>query len=206
MNPRPEEPLEERPGPDPDARLMLAFQRGDRRAFDQLVERYANALVNYFYFQSRDQDLAEDCAQDVWAKLFRARDQYEPRALFRTWLFRVARNHWIDTLRSLGRRPPPLSLSLGEGEEGSSSLAERLAALPGGGIESLERRELAERLGAALGRLTEEMREVFLLGEIEELPYAEIARILGIPVGTVKSRMYHAVRRLRAWLGQDLKP
>jgi RNA polymerase sigma-70 factor (ECF subfamily) len=93
----------------------------------------------------------------VWAKLFRARDQYEPRALFRTWLFRVARNHWIDTLRSQHRRPQPLSLSLGEGEEGAGSLSERLATSADGGIESLERRELAERLGIALCRLTAEM-------------------------------------------------
>lgn len=183
---------------DPDVAAMLEFQRGDYDAFQRLVERHTEALVNYFYFQSRDRQLAEDCSQDVWLKVFKSRSDYSPRAQFRTYLFRVARNHWIDRFRSQSRRPTETPLESDTDEAGAGGgLLDRLPA-DGDDPESGVRRADAARLVArALQRLPEEMREVYILAEIQGLPYAEVAELLRIPVGTVKSRMFNAVRKLQ---------
>lgn len=188
---------------DPDVALMLAFKKGDDAAFEKLVERHSRALVNYFYFQCGDHDLAEDCAQEVWIRVFRARNDYVPRARFRSWLFRVARNLWIDTYRSMSRRPQETSLEgpagggKGEGGTGEADLSGVLPARSRPADAGLEEEELAAVLAGILRELPPQMREVYVLGEIQGLPYAEIAGILGIPVGTVKSRMFNAVRRIR---------
>ncbi len=76
---------------DPDVAAMLAFQRGDIQAFEELVARHTDVLVNFFYFQGRDSSLAEDCTQEVWLKIFRSCDDYQPRARFKTYLLRQLR-------------------------------------------------------------------------------------------------------------------
>ncbi|MAG56898.1 MAG: RNA polymerase subunit sigma [Planctomycetes bacterium] len=188
---------------DPDVALMLAFQQGDYDAFGQLVEQHMDSVVNYFFFQCRDRDLAEDCTQEVWAKLFRSRQDYQPRARFSTYLFRVARNHWIDRFRSLSRRPGEARLE-GDGdgaEDDGAGLIDRLPVQTDDPEAGIRAEEAAELLARALRRLPGEMREVYLLGEVEALPYAEVSTILAIPIGTVKSRMFNAVRKLEEILG-----
>lgn len=183
---------------DPDVASMLAFQRGDYDAFQGLVERHTEALVSYFFFQSRDRQLAEDCSQDVWLKVFKSRDDYQPRARFRTFLFRVARNHWIDRFRTRARRPRETPLE-GDGQDAESG-GGPLDRLPAGGDDPdarVRRSDAARTAARALQRLPEEMREVYILAEVEELPYAEVADVLRIPLGTVKSRMFNAVRKLQ---------
>jgi RNA polymerase sigma-70 factor (ECF subfamily) len=191
---------------DPDVVLMLRFKDGDYEAFGKLVGKYTRPLVNYFYFQCGDRDRAEECTQELWSKIFRSRSDYLPRATFATYVFRVARNLWIDVYRAGARRPSTATLSGDPDEDsGGAPLSDRLADVSGPDPgEVLESRELAGILARALGRLPPEMREVFVLAEVEELPYAEIASTLGIPVGTVKSRMFNAVRRLREILGRSL--
>jgi RNA polymerase sigma-70 factor (ECF subfamily) len=187
---------------DPDIAFMLQFQEGDDGAFKVLVAKHTDALVNYFFYQSGDRSVAEDCTQEVWSRIFRSRGEYEPRARFRTFLFRVARNLWIDQVRSGARRGRTLRLDA-EGEDGSNFGAASSLAAPGAPPEeSLREQELAQALAKALAKLPEEMREVFVLGGIEGIPYGEIAETLDIPVGTVKSRIFNAVRRLR----ESLKP
>jgi len=204
VNPRDRRPLAGDAMADPDVGLMLAFQGGDDGAFAELVARHSEALVNYFYFQSRDMDLAEDCAQEAWVRIFRSRHEYNPRARFRTYLFRVARNLWIDVYRSGSRRRQEASLDA-EGAPGGGDPLRLLERLPGAAEapgRDLDRRELAALVAEALAGLPAEMREVYVLGELEGLPYAEVAELLHIPVGTVKSRMFNAVRRLRERLGR----
>ncbi len=183
---------------DPDVAAMLAFQRGDYDAFQDLVAAHTDSLISYFFFQCRDRQLAEDCCQDVWLKVFKSREDYQPRARFRTFLFRVARNHWIDRFRAQSRRPGETSLDADS--EGSEPGGGPLGRLPSEGDDPETRalRSDAARIVArCLRRLPEEMREVYILAEIQELPYAEVAELLRIPVGTVKSRMFNAVRKLR---------
>lgn len=185
---------------DPDVRLMLAFQGGDDAAFESLVERHTGSLVNFFYYQSGDRGVAEDCTQEVWARILRSRRDYEPRARFRTFLFRVARNLWIDHFRSGSWRQRSRE---SRGTAGAGEGLDRAQQIPSGEPppdRPLREAELAAAVAAALKRLPPEMREVFILGGIESVPYGEIAATLGIPVGTVKSRMFNAVRRLQDML------
>ena len=86
-----------------DVELMLAFKQGDYNAFALLVERHQLGLIQFFYAQGGDRALAEDCTQEVWRKIFRAREDYTHRAQFKTYLLRVARNLWIDVFRSKSR-------------------------------------------------------------------------------------------------------
>ena len=191
---------------DQDVVLMLEFQAGDDRAFSTLVEKHQKSVVNFFFFQCRDLDRAEDCAQEVWVRVFKARDSYHPGARFRTWLFRVARNYWIDVYRSLKRRPREETIEADEGRaESGTSLRNQLAASAAPPSLSAERNEMVRQLAEGLSRLSSDMREVFLLAEVEGLPYAQIAEILEVPEGTIKSRMFNAVRKLRDHC-RNLKP
>ncbi|MCB9831559.1 MAG: sigma-70 family RNA polymerase sigma factor [Planctomycetes bacterium] len=188
---------------DDDARLMLAFKRGDYNAFATLVERHQKALIQFFYAQHPDRQMAEDCTQEVWRKVFKARADYEVRARFKTYLLRVARNHWIDVYRSRVKHGPLLSLD-GAQEEENPGMA---AAVPGAErtpLAELSGRELQEIIEEALGRLPEPQREVFVLAEFQGLRYQDVAQILDIPVGTVKSRMFNAIRRLRELLHREM--
>ncbi len=178
---------------------MLAFKQGDVSAFTELVDRHRDTVVNYFYAMGRDRDFAEDLAQELFVKLFRHRADYEPKAAFRTYLFALARNLWIDAYRSRRRSSTERSLDA-EQESGAGTIGDRLVADVVRPEEGAERSETAAAIAAAVAKLPDEMREVFVLGAMQERDYADVAKTLDIPVGTVKSRMFHAVRKLRAWL------
>ncbi len=185
---------------DPDAALMLAFKHGDVSAFTTLVDRHRDAVVTYFSVMSRDRDLAEDLAQELFVKLFRHRNDYEPKAAFKTYVFSLARNLWIDAYRSRRRYASQQSLDASAGDD-APALGERLEAEIERPETGAERAETAERIREAVAKLPPDMREVFVLGAVQERDYAEVAETLAIPVGTVKSRMFHAVRKLRVLLG-----
>ena len=174
---------------------MLAFKGGDTGAFDALVEKYQVPLVNYFLGQSWDAALAEDCAQEVFVRLYTHREGYEPSATFRTYLYRIAHNLWIDHIRRRNSRPSVRSLP-GVADDGQPSMDLHAARDidPSG---NMVREETGVAVQAAISGLDDEHREVFLLGHGRGLGYDEISSVLGIPVGTVKSRMFHAVRKLR---------
>jgi RNA polymerase sigma-70 factor (ECF subfamily) len=187
-----------------DIELMERFRSGDRAALEELVNRHHGSLVRYFYMQCRQRETSEDLAQEVWARIIRHRETYTARARFQTYLFHIARNLWIDRYRSRKSAPPMISADApaggADGDEGTTLAA----LLPGSERDPAEEaslREQAERVRAAVRTLPDTLRDVFELGEIQGLAYAEVARILDIPVGTVKSRMFHAVRRLRECLG-----
>jgi RNA polymerase sigma-70 factor (ECF subfamily) len=200
-----------RPGeeasPDDDVKLMLLVQAGDEEAFAELVRLHSTRLLRYFYVQSRDHALAEDLCQEAWARVYRARADYRPEARFLTFLLHIARNLWIDTYRAAQVRPFATALG-GQGAEAQDQAATPLR----GGAEQvpvdrgLERAELRRLLAEAIAALPPEMLKVFEASELLGMPYAEISEMLGIPVGTVKSRMWHAYRRLRRALGPRLDP
>jgi RNA polymerase sigma-70 factor (ECF subfamily) len=185
---------------DPDAALMLAFQGGDADAYTTLVEKHRDAMVTYFFAMSRDRDLAEDLAQELFVKLYRHRRDYEAKAAFKTYMFSLARNLWIDAYRSRRRFASEQSLDALGGEE-DGGVADRVASEAESPLDGAARAELADRIREAVQHLPPEMREVFVLGAMQERDYSEVASALEIPVGTVKSRMFHAVRRLRGLLG-----
>ncbi|MDJ0840200.1 MAG: sigma-70 family RNA polymerase sigma factor [Acidobacteriota bacterium] len=180
---------------DKDAACMLRVAEGETAAFEDLVNRYQSALVQYFTIQSQDPVLAEDLAQEVFLRLYRSRASYRPTARFKTFLYRIARNLWLDNCRSKKRAGTPIHLD--DEPDGTDRLSEKQTNDP-----TLSWGLNGRCLLRAVSDLPEKQRDVLLLGQIEEMPYPEIARVLEIPVGTVKSRMYHALENLRAHFGK----
>lgn len=171
-----------------DAALMLRVRADDRDAFAALVKRHQKMLLNFFARSGVQYD-CEDLVQQTFLRLYRYRDRYTPTAKVTTFLFLLARQVWIDELR---RRKRHQRLVAGLAAEPHPEQVEPVAADAGaaGGLD----------LEQALATLPEGLRQVVELGVYQDLPYAAIAEILSIPVGTVKSRMFNALAKLREFL------
>jgi RNA polymerase sigma-70 factor, ECF subfamily len=186
-----------------DPELMADFRRGDAQAFDVLVARHQTGLLNFFFRLVWDRQVAEDLSQEVLLRLFAHSAGYEPRAKFTTYMYRIARNCWVDHLRRTKGDRKTRSLDA-ESEEGRT-LAETLAIGVEDPSSTVKKSELADAVVEAVDELQEEHKLVFILSEVQGLKYHEIGETLGVPVGTVKSRMFHAVKRLKDKLGRSLK-
>jgi RNA polymerase sigma-70 factor (ECF subfamily) len=191
--------------PDEDRDLMLRARSGSREAFDELVARWQGRLLGFFFRQGGDRELAEDCSQEVLVRLYKARDRYTPDARFATFLFTIARNHWIDVARARHVRPDLRATSGANDDDGEDRLS-RLAAPEPTPIAHAAQMDEVARLRSAISRLPEPLREVVELGVIEGMPYAEVSSVLSIPVGTVKSRVHAAVHALRTLLAAPSAP
>ena len=185
-----------------DAELMERFGAGDDEAFRRLMERHEKPLLGYFWRRCLDRALAEDCVQEVFLRLVRHRGSWRPDAKFTTYLYRIAENHWIDRYRSKKSSPPPASLGDLVDEDGAQIEAAFAASGPQPG-ERAAQLELGEKIRRAVLRLTEEQRAVFALAETRGMRYEDIASVLHIPVGTVKSRMHAVSTRLRELLAEE---
>lgn len=167
--------------------LMLAAAAGSEAAYFTLVRRLEAPLLNLFERLGAHHDEAQDAAQETFLRLLKAASQYTPLAPFRAFLFRIARNAWMDFCRSRQRR-------------------ERHVAAPGGletahlRDECLSHPEQIE-LAEALDGLSTAHRQVLVFSLYGGLSYSEIAAVMGIPEGTVKSRAFHALRQLRRSMG-----
>jgi RNA polymerase sigma-70 factor, ECF subfamily len=189
-----------------DLELMRRFQGGDVDAFTELYERHLRGLLNFFFRLCWDRALAEDFAQEVLLRVFKSAKKWEPNAKFTTFLYRIARNYWIDHCRLLSTQNENVSLQTRVGgEDGTATLIDKLPDDIRPPDDDLDRRELYGAIMGALNQLPEEQRMVFVLSEIEELRYQEIAEIMEIPLGTVKSRMHTAIGKLQELLG-DYRP
>jgi RNA polymerase sigma-70 factor (ECF subfamily) len=178
---------------DPDVQLMLRVTQGDEEAFDELCRRYRRQLSGFLYSLCWNADAAQDYAQEVLVCLWLARERYEPTGSFRSYIYKIARNHWLSALRKRKCRPEPMLLEeIWETVEDESGLERLLIA-----------RYEDRRIKLAIADLPERYRLVFVLSHFEGMKYAEVAEILEIPVGTVKSRMSAAVRILRDKLSKE---
>ncbi|MEW6279524.1 MAG: sigma-70 family RNA polymerase sigma factor [Candidatus Eremiobacterota bacterium] len=164
-----------------DDRLVRAHLQGDRRAFEQLYQRHGRGI--YAYLRLEAASAAEDLLQETFARLLRVLPSYRPEGRFAAYLYRIARNLVMDWHRR-GRRQLPWDQAGAERLRDPASPPDRLAA----------DREEAHRL---LRALPPEQREVVVLREFLELPFADIARLTGAPLGTVLARMHRALDRLR---------
>jgi RNA polymerase sigma-70 factor (ECF subfamily) len=179
---------------DEDAQLMLAYAGGEMRAFEMLYSRHRGALYRYLMRQARDNEVANDLFQEVWSRVVVNRARYEPRAKFRTFLFTLAHNCFIDHCRRVRARPS------GPGVEDADA-ADLLPADDSLRPErELERNEESRRYRSALAALPAEQRDVYLLHEESELSLEEIARVTGVGAETAKSRLRYAVNKLKAAL------
>lgn len=185
-----------------DAELMRRFGEGDDEAFRRLVERHEKPLLGFFWRRCLDRALSEDCVQEVFLRLVRHRGSWRPEAKFTTYLYRIAENHWIDRYRSRRSAPAEASIERLAQDEELDLLDAFSSRAPAPG-ERAGQLELGAKIRRAVARLTPEQRAVFALAETSGMRYEEIGRILGIPVGTVKSRMHAAATRLRELLAEE---
>jgi RNA polymerase sigma-70 factor (ECF subfamily) len=184
-----------------DEALMIRFQSGDRSAFASLVRRHQAPLYNFAVRLLRNPPAAEEVVQDAFVRVVMNAGEFKHAAKFSTWLYAITRNLCIDQVRKRKLRNHP-SLDEAKGDERGEgpTLGERTAD----GRANVERSavsvEIRERLVAAVDDLPDEQREVFLLREVSNVPFREIAEIVGVPENTVKSRMRYALERLQAAL------
>lgn len=188
---------------DEDIAIMERIRDDDREAVVELVRRFQNELIGFFYHQCFDPLLAEELTQDVFVNVYKSRARYQATAKVRTFLYRIAHNLWIDHLRR--NRHHMVSL---DAEYGGSNL--RLVDVLDAPAESRADAGhddlLRGRIQQAVALLPEGQREVFVMANHQGMKYQEIAQILGIPEGTVKSRMHNAVRHLRDELADLVEP
>lgn len=176
---------------------LEALRDGDPGPFEAFVPEGLATLTGFFRRKGAGHQAAEDLAQDVLMRLVQHANHYEPRERFGAYVFRVARNAWIDDRRRAGARPVLGALG-GDDPDGPARPEPRDPAASA--TRPAELADEADRVQRAVVQLSEAHREVFELGVVQELPYAEIGALLEIPVGTVKSRMFHALRALRGLL------
>jgi RNA polymerase sigma-70 factor (ECF subfamily) len=179
----------------PDEELMLHAGRGDTGAFEALVRRHERGVIGYFFRTHWDRHRAEDQAQEVFIRLFTHARDYAPTARFTTYLYRIAHNYWVDEIRRSIKERGQVSLDAHD-EEGTS-LRDLVMAGTDDPRDRARKEEVVDAVLEAVDTLPDEQKAVFVLSEVREMRYSEIADVLGIPEGTVKSRMHAAVRRLR---------
>ncbi len=179
--------------------LIGQFQSGDRDAFTHLVHRHKRDVFRFILSKVKDKELASDLTQDVFVKLFKSADLYQPTAKFRSWLFRMAQNICIDYHRKHSKAS---ILSLDSKSEASEELTlldqiEDESVNPERETEFVELQSVIE---SALGSLSEEQRTAFVLCQYQGMSYNEIASVQKVPVGTVKSRIHQALMKVRDFL------
>ena len=181
---------------------MLDVKAGDEESFDLLLHKYRSPLLNFLGRMVHDRATAEDLAQETFVKVLNALDSYRPEFKFSSWIFKIANNAAIDHLRR--RQLDTLSLD-GAPHATTPDRVEATALQVAGGGESpldeLEARELGSAIERAIGRLRPEYRACIILRHIEDRPYEEIAAILDLPLGTVKTYIHRARAELKDALG-----
>lgn len=185
-----------RSGEEADEVLMGRAQMGDVRAFADLVERYKDPMFNLAFRMLRDRQEAEDIAQETFLHVFRALGRFQAGERFSPWIYRIATNLCLDKLR----RSKGVSISL-DAPKGPEADVYLQVVDPGDGPEeALELSELKGDVQKAVDALPERYRAIVILRHLHDRSYEEIAQIVDLPLGTVKTRLFRAREILRRWL------
>jgi RNA polymerase sigma-70 factor (ECF subfamily) len=185
---------------DPDVRLMLQVRDDEPGSFEGLVERYQYRLVAVMNHLVGNPEEAEDLAQEVFLRVYRARKKYKPRSKFSTWLFTIANNLALNSIRARQRKPV-VPLNVRESGPLGARPQEQLVPDPGTGPQQkVQKTELAERIREALETLNERQRMAVVLNKFEDMNYAEIAEVMNLTTKAVKSLLSRARMNLRSAL------
>ena len=186
-----------------DVYLVERALDGDIAGFEKLVTRYQNKIMGYVgRMTNGDREEAEDITQEAFIKAYRNLDSFRGQASFSTWLYKIATNLCIDRARTKKRRPQQaysLDEPFDKEEEGGGREIADSRFEPSKGVERDELRTLVRQ---TVGEMPEKQRQVLIMCDLQGMPYEDIAETLDIPLGTVKSRIFHA----RADLARRLKP
>lgn len=173
-----------------DHQLVRRLRANDRRAFEEVVERHYQPVYRHLWRLCGEADAAADMTQETFVRAWQALPTFEGRSALGTWLFAIAGRVWSRWLQGRGG-PAPMALE---------EIAEVVTDEARGPAELFERKALQEEVQAALHRLPADYQEALVLFYVQGLKYREIAEVLGIPLGTVKSRLHGGLLRLRAAL------
>ena len=184
-----------------DVQLMLDVKAGDDSSFDFLLQKYRSPLVNFLNRMVRDSATAEDLAQEVFLRVYRSRQQYTPSAKFTTWLFRIATNVALNSVRDTRHQRMEVSLEAPANNSNEEDAAPR--ELPAREMRIDERmveRDRTEVIRRAIASLPEKQRAAVVLHKYEEMDYVEIARVLDCSESALKSLLFRAYENLRVQL------
>jgi len=183
-----------------DVQLMLDVKAGDEQSFELLLRKYRTPLVNFLYRMVRNTAVAEDLAQEVFLRVYRARQEYAPSAKFTTWMFRIATNLALNSVRDNRHRQMEISMDqttdTGEDEQRPLDVPDRAPSVE----QELVARWRAEMIMKAIHALPEKQRAAVLLHKYQELDYDEIARVLDCSESALKSLLFRAYENLRVQL------
>ena len=190
-----------------DAALIAAAARGRREAFSELVKRHQGTVFRIAFRILRDEGDARDAAQEAFLKAFRNLQSFDTARPFAPWLYRIARNQALDKVRSRKSSPEVLERAGAgdedEADEGTGAVGRDVADDAPDALSQVQSAELAKRVGGALTRLDGKYREVIELYHYENLTYDEIAGTLGVPIGTVMTRIFRARQKLAQLLHEE---
>jgi RNA polymerase sigma-70 factor, ECF subfamily len=185
---------------DPDIRLMLRVRNDEAGAFEELVENYQHRLIAVMHHLVGNAEEAEDLAQEVFLRVYRARKKYRPRSKFSTWLFTIANNLALNALRRRQRKPS-VPLDVRDSGPLGPRPAEKLLKDKGSSPSMrIQNNELVEVIRRALENLNERQRMAVILNKFEDMNYLEIAEVMGLSTQAVKSLLSRARTNLRSVL------
>ena len=180
-----------------DVELMLQVKAGDDESFNLLLQKYRTPLVNFLFRMVKEKATAEDLAQEVFLRVYRARKQYSPSAKFTTWMFRIATNLALNSVRDNRHRQMDVSIDAPlEEDEKPVQLPTREMRID----EHMIERDRSEFIRRTIQALPEKQRVAVLLHKYEEMDYAEIAKILDCSESALKSLLFRAYETLRVQL------
>lgn len=184
-----------------DQDLVVFARSGSEKAYRELLDRYQRPVFSLVYRMVRDREAAEDLAQETFVKVFNHLDGYNSKYKFSSWIFKIATNLTIDTLRKKELRTVSLDGSRhASSDDEIESSRITVASTDENPEERLEAKELGVEIEEAIGRLRAEYRTAILLRHVEGRPYEEIAEIMEVPLGTVKTYIHRARSELRETL------
>ncbi len=186
-----------------DVQLMLGVKAGDDESFELLLQKYRTPLVHFLYRMVRDQATAEDLAQEVFLRVYRARKKYSPSAKFTTWLFRIATNLALNSIRDGRHRQMEISLDQ-PGEDDGQVIV--VPSREKAADQRLMERDRAEFIRRAILRLPEKQRVAVLLHKYQEMEYCDIAAVLECSESALKSLLFRAYETLRTELAPLVTP
>jgi RNA polymerase sigma-70 factor (ECF subfamily) len=177
-----------------DAELMKRYMAGNEAAFREIVERYKNALYAFLRRFLNRQDLVEDAFQETFLQLYASRESFDVKRPLRPWLFTIAANKARDSLRKQQREATTSIGTMSEPEEVSiDDILNTLASYEITPLDDLNRAETAARVREVIANMPENLREILILAYFDQFSYKHMAEMLGIPIGTVKSRLHTAI-------------
>jgi RNA polymerase sigma-70 factor, ECF subfamily len=182
-----------------DEELLARYRGGELRAMGDLLARYRRPLFSFLLRMCNDRVRAEDLVQESFVRLIAHEDSFQGSAKLKTWLYKIARNLWLDERR---RQKLRRHASLDASHDGGPTLYDRVEARGLGAEREVASGELASSITRAIASLPDEQREVFVLRQVELLSFREISEVVGVPENTAKSRMRYALERLQVALAE----